>query len=160
MKQTPIFVFLVAVILAVGCNHDSLPPINAVALECVLRHTPVTLEDEPPKYQTVIIGFCRFDGGIEECADLQAPITSFAITKIEDTGVFNPFGLPQRHITFQIKPLPDGEWRTFFCGMNQCLGPEGKSSLHFTSPRGSFNIGLSVTGWEEDLGYCKIVEGV
>ncbi|HLD60841.1 MAG TPA: hypothetical protein VJA27_01780 [Patescibacteria group bacterium] len=117
------------------------------------------LEEEADKYEEVILSFCRFRNGVEECADLVAPTANFYAVSSEDLGLKNPFGLDAYHTTFQVlPPMGDGKWRAFFCGMNQCINEDGAIWLHFVGPL-SFNTGVSAWGEEENTGECWLVPG-
>lgn len=164
MRSLCLFVLLAA--LTSGCRT---PPYNLrdqnlpdPFVECAMHYTTFNweeLEAIASGYEEVIVSFCRFRNGVEQCADLVAPTTNFYAVGSEALGIQNPFGLEEYNTTFQVlPPTNDGAWKAFFCGTDQCLADDGAIWLHFVKPL-SFNTLISAEGEEEWTGQCWLVRG-
>lgn len=159
---------------SIGCARDVPSPNpleRAQSLQCVMRWTTLGREwfqEETAKYQGrsshVLVAFYRADKD-DVGSSVNSPIEDLTVLKEEDTGIKNPFGLPEYHTTFSVslmRAMIDPPVKDFFAQDGRQQLKDGENiSLHLVagapgSPL-STNTTVSVKGYEEDTGECWLV---
>lgn len=157
----------------VGCGSRSglEVPKEPTGVECTLYWTTFGTEEfaaEVAQYEgrdaRVILAFYRNELTGEGDGDITAPLEAFVVVRAEDTGIMNPFGLPEYHTTFAINfadAAVDPVVMTFFDADGRQTLAEGEDIyLHFTAPAGmplSTNMMVSAAGFVADTGECSLV---